>query len=281
MDISVVICTKNRAAALRRCLAAIFEIEFKGEWEIIVVDNYSTDETPQVIGTMQCLSPVPFQAIVELCPGNSSGRNAAINIAQGEIVFFTDDDCIVERSVLDEMQKVFENRSMGYVGGRILLFNPQDYPISIMEERKTIQIPQGSMVYPGLIQGSNMAFRRKALIELGGFDPMFGAGAAFAGEELELATRASMRGWLGGYFPGPTVYHDHGRDRAKAKKSEQKYDFGIGAYYGKFLLDTSTRRVCALTWCRRGLRQLFRHPSGLPRQFAGAISYVRLRGGHA
>lgn len=281
MDISVVVCTKDRAAALGRCLTAIFEIDFEGTWEIIVVDNNSTDDTPRTIGEMQRLSPVFFQSLVESHPGNSAGRNAAIGIARGEVVFFTDDDCIVDRNVLSEVWRVFADHRIGFAGGRILLFNPSDFPISLMEDPKHIEIPSGSMVYPGLVQGSNMAFRRKALVELGGFDPLFGAGAVFAGEDLELATRASMRGWHGGYFPGPTVYHDHGRNRATALKSERQYDFGIGAYYGKFLFDAPTRWTCVLTWCRRSLRQLFQHPLGLPRQLAGAIYYARLRGGHA
>jgi glycosyltransferase involved in cell wall biosynthesis len=282
MDISVVVCTKDRSAALRGCLKSIFAIDFTGAWEIVVVDNNSGDDTPQAIAEMRYLSPVPFQSLVESRPGNSAGRNAAIGVARGEVVFFTDDDCIVKSTVLQEVWRVFTaNPGLGYAGGRILRFNPLDYPISVMEEPESIGIPPGMMVYPGLVQGSNMAFRRKVLTDLGGFDPVFGAGAVFAGEELELATRASLRGWRGGYFPGPTVYHNHGRDRAAAMKLEQQYDFGIGACYGKFLCDARTRWICILTWCRRGLKQLFRHPSGLPRQLAGAISYARSRGSHA
>jgi len=281
MYISVVICTRNRAAALKRCLAALYTVDFEGTWEILVIDNNSSDNTQRIIAEMQQLCPVPFRSLVELVPGNSAGRNTAVDSAQGEVVFFTDDDCIVERTVLRELWRVFEDRRIGFAGGRILLFNPRDFPISLMEETKPIEIPPGTIVYPGLVQGSNMAFRRKALVELGGFDVLFGAGAAFAGEDLELATRASLRGWHGGYFPGPTVYHDHGRDRAKAMASERQYDFGIGAYYAKFLLNSTTRWICVLTWCRRSLKQLFRHPLGLHRQLAGAICYARLRGSHA
>lgn len=282
MDISVVVCTRNRSAALRNCLNSIFAMDFPGAWEIIVVDNNSGDDTPQAVAEMQSQSPVSFQSLVELRPGNSAGRNAAIGVARGEVVFFTDDDCIMTGDVLREVWHVFTTLpGLGYAGGRILRFNPQDYPISIMEEVRPINILPGSVVYPGLVQGSNMAFRRRVLTDLGGFDPVFGAGAAYAGEELELATRASLRGWHGGYFPGPTVYHNHGRDRVAAMKLEQQYDFGIGAGYGKLLFDARTRWTCIQTWCRRGLKQLFRHPSGLPRQFAGAISYVRSRGNHA
>lgn len=282
MNISVVICTKNRSVALRRCLNSIFLADFRGDWEIIVVDNGSDDGTQQVIAEIRHFSPVPFFSVIELHPGNSAGRNAGVGVARGEVVFFTDDDCIVKQDVLAQMWLVFSaNAELGYAGGRILRFDPQDYPISVIEQKEPVSISPGRMVYPGLVQGSNMAFRRKVLEDLGGFDPVFGAGASFAGEEVELATRASMRGWHGGYFPDPTVYHNHGRNRAAAMKLEREYDFGIGAGYGKFLLDAGTRRTCLLTWCRRSAKQLFLRPFGLPWQLAGAISYFRSRGHHA
>lgn len=277
MDISIVVCTRNRAKELGRCLRAIFDIRFTGSWEIIVVDNGSTDRTAALLESLRDQSPVPFTPIVELHPGNSAGRNAALPFAQGEVVFFTDDDCIVTRSILNEIWQIFADPRIGFSGGRISLFNPLDYPVSIMDVNEKIEIPPGSIVYPGLIQGSNMAFRRSVLNDLGGFDPVFGAGSHFAGEELELATRASMSGWHGGYFPGPLVFHNHGRDRKSALVSQKNYDLGIGACYGKFLLDRATRRRCAFIWCRRSVKQLFRHPRGLPRQISGALSYARLK----
>lgn len=282
MDISVVICTKNRSAALRRCLSSVFLADLRRGWEIIVVDNGSNDATPQVIAEMRDFSPVPFSSVLEFRPGNSAGRNAGVGVARGEVVFFTDDDCIVKQDVLTQMWRTFSGSpELGYAGGRILRFDPRDYPISVMEQKDLIRIPPGRIVYPGLVQGSNMAFRRKVLEDLGGFDPVFGAGASFAGEEVELATRASLLGWHGGYFPGPIVYHNHGRDRAAAIKLERQYDFGIGACYGKFLLNAGTRWTCLRTWFKRSAKQLFRRPSGLPWQLAGAISYFRSRGHHA
>lgn len=277
MEFTVVVCTKNRVGALRRCLEAIFRIRYMAAWEILVVDNGSTDGTQHLLTEMARLSPVPFSSVVETRPGNSAGRNAALHGARGEVLFFTDDDCLVDPSVLEEMHKVFADSRVGYAGGRIKLYRPDDYPISIMDVPDAIPVAPGSIVYPGLVQGSNMAFRRATLLQLGGFDPVFGAGAHFAGEEIDLATRASMRGWYGGYFPGPLVHHDHGRDKTRARQSERQYDFGIGACYGKFLCDASLRRKCAYVWFRRSMKQLFRHPRGLPRQLAGALSYLRLQ----
>lgn len=277
MDFSVIVCTKDRAAALRRCLSAIFDICYAGRWEVIVVDNGSRDETEHVIAQMAGQSPVPFASVLELRPGNSAGRNTGAAHAQGEVLFFTDDDCLVDPDVLKELREVFADSRVGYAGGRIRLHRSEDYPVAIMDLPDPIRVEPGSIVYPGLVQGSNMAFRRETLLRLGGFDPQFGAGTQFAGEEIELATRASMAGWHGGYFPGPLVRHDHGRDKARAMQSIRQYDFGIGACYGKFLLDARLRRQCVLVWCRRSVKQLFKHPAGLPRQVLGALSYARLR----
>lgn len=277
MDFSVIVCSKNRAESLRRCLRAIFDIRYTGRWEVIVVDNASTDDTPRVVAQMAALAPVAFRSYVEPRPGNSVGRNTGAEQAAGELLFFTDDDCLVDPDILSEMRKVFADPRMGYAGGRIRLQRAEDYPTAIMDVPHTIRIPPRSIVYPGLVQGSNMAFRREALLQLGGFDPQFGAGTAFAGEEIELATRASMGGWLGGYFPGPLVRHDHGRNKAQAMRSERQYDLGVGACYGKFLLDASMRRQCLLVWCRRSVKQLFKRPVGLPRQIAGAFRYARMQ----
>lgn len=276
MDISFIVCSKDRSASLMRCLRTIFEIKYAGSWEIIVVDNGSSDDTPAVLDTMATLSPVPFLTVTEPLPGNSHGRNAGIARARGEILVFTDDDCLVTPNLLDEMSSIFADERIGYVGGRILLYNKADYPGCIMDVAFRLPVDPGSIVYPGLVQGSNMAFRRRALEEVGYFDPVFGAGAPYAGEDLELATRISLAGWQGGYFPGPVVYHNHGRNRASIERSQRQYDFGIGAYYAKFLLARPTRRLSLMTWTRRSVKQLFKHPLGVPRQVRGALHYIRL-----
>ena len=83
-----------------------------------------------------------------------------------------------------------------------------------------------------------MAFRMAALkSESGGFDPVFGAGAKFAGEDLELAMRCLLAGWEGRYSPRVVVRHDHGRSAATYAKLEAFYDEGVGAYIEKLQND--------------------------------------------
>lgn len=80
-----------------------------------------------------------------------------------------------------------------------------------------------------------MAFRHSALNGTGMFDPIFGAGAKFAGEEWELAIRLSLLGWKGIYTPAPTVWHHHGRKAEQAHALLRGYKIGEGAIYGKAL----------------------------------------------
>jgi GT2 family glycosyltransferase len=82
-----------------------------------------------------------------------------------------------------------------------------------------------------------MAFRRRILSDIGGFDPLFGPGALFpACEEIEAVGRASAMGWKGAYHPEVVVRHHHGRKAADAAALWKSYAIGRGAYHMKLLL---------------------------------------------
>jgi hypothetical protein len=82
---------------------------------------------------------------------------------------------------------------LGFVGGRILLYDPSDRRITIQESLEPQSFLPGSFIHPGAIHGANLAFRRAALTEVGGYDPWFGPGALFVAEELELLARIFSR----------------------------------------------------------------------------------------
>lgn len=233
--ISLIICTKNRCEQLTTCLNHINEISSKLPWEAIIVDNNSTDQTSLVIQQFICTFPGAAKGVFESKPGNGVGRNTGILLAQGEIIAFTDDDCYVAPDFIDQMWAIFQDKCVGYASGRVLLHDPNDAKITINESPVANLYSSGVCLPVGLIQGANMAFRRVALNQAGLFDPIFGAGAKFAGEDWELAIRVSFCGWSGGYFPGPTVSHHHGRKLADVPKLLRFYAIGEGAVYSKFL----------------------------------------------
>lgn len=277
--ISLIVCTRNRAAKLRACLDRIARLRASIPWELFLVDNRSTDDTAKVIHEFIATVPFPSYYLFVERPGNGAGRNAAIELSRGEIVAFTDDDCYVDEMFLERVYEVFEDPTVGYMSGRILLFDKTDYPVTINESTQPLPISAYHLAAPGLIQGANVAFRRAALDAAGLFDPNFGAGTRFSGEECELAMRVSRQGWRGGYFPAPIVWHHHGRKSADSKGLMKFYGVGEGALYAKGLLDKSLRRDIALVWARSIARDLFRHGTvgHLWHVLCGAVQYWYLR----
>ena len=103
--------------------------------------------------------------------------------------------------MLDRIVGCFEEASLGFVGGRVLLFDPTDFPITIQELDHRVEIEPCAFVPAGLIHGANFAFRREVLEAIGGFDPGFGAGTpGFACEDVDAVARAAAAGWW-----GPTI----------------------------------------------------------------------------
>ncbi|HWF85945.1 MAG TPA: glycosyltransferase, partial [Vicinamibacterales bacterium] len=118
--VSVVICTFNRADALRQALARLREQTASPDtYEVIVVDNNSSDDTPAVIAQAAQLAPV--RSVREPIQGLSFARNHGVRISRGEVVAFTDDDVCVAADWIETICRVAAERSdIAWFGGRVL-----------------------------------------------------------------------------------------------------------------------------------------------------------------
>jgi glycosyltransferase involved in cell wall biosynthesis len=249
-DLSLLICTRNRAKQVAQTLQRVAKIRTELNWELVIVDNASTDTTVAVVEEFAATYHRSVQTIVQEGRGVASAKNAGWRAARSEIVCCIDDDCYPEENFLDAMFQSFnEDRAVGFVGGRILLHDPTDRRITIQESLEPLSFSAGSFIRPGVIQGANIAYRRAALEGVGGFDPWFGAGAIYSGDETELMARLSAAGWKGAYNPKPVVYHHHGRKSASDEwRLMRWYDRGRGAFYAKFMLNRGTRDVYIKNW---------------------------------
>ncbi len=230
---SFVLCSKNGGTRLKTCLARIAELSGPASLQVVLVDNGSSDDSYEVMQAWAAHAPFHASAHQTHIPGNSAGRNVGLEHATGEVIVFIDDDCYVDKDMVNDWIEVFRTPGIGYGSGRIDPFNPANSMLGCNVEEKQKIVPAGWFIRRGLIQGSNMAFRRRCLEEAGPFDARFGAGTRYAGEEWDVALRASFAGWSGGYFPTPTVSHDHGRDDSDARERLLFYDYGAGAVYAK------------------------------------------------
>ncbi len=105
--LTVAICTRNRAASLRRALASLANCAPPpgSGWEVLVVDNGSNDETSSVAASFDGV--LPLRLVHENNPGLSHARNAAVSAGRGEYMLWTDDDCVVDRAWLTSYAVAF------------------------------------------------------------------------------------------------------------------------------------------------------------------------------
>ncbi|WP_137166287.1 glycosyltransferase [Salinimonas lutimaris] len=243
--ISVVICTYNRADALKQCLASFEQIDYANPWELVVVDNNSSDHTATVIEQARVQYNLPIKMVFEQQQGLGYARNAGLKATQYPIVAYTDDDCYPQADYLSQIEHNFAKHDIGFVGGRVLLHDPTDLELTVQFSTETVFFSPTSYMRAGVIHGANFAFKRELLIAADGFDPNLGAGSPFkAGEDTDLLTECQRLGAQGKYAPEIVVSHHHGRKtQAEFDSLMHSYDIGRGAYYAKRLFFCSGRRL--------------------------------------
>jgi len=254
--ISVVIATRNRADALARCLESFAGMAADGTvWELVVVDNGSTDGTGAAIDGFAARSPAPVRRLFEARPGVSAARNRGIAAARHSVIAFTDDDCIVDPPWLGAIAAAFAGAAApDLVGGRVDLHDPRDMPVAIRPFDAPAEIDGFDSVRSHLI-GCNFAASRRLLDRIGGFDESFGPGSwSLAGEDLELFCRAVHAGCRAVYDPSVRVRHGHGRrDPAEIARLGRSYARGCGAALGKRIRAGQAQLWRPAYWEFRGL----------------------------
>jgi glycosyltransferase involved in cell wall biosynthesis len=214
LDASVIFATRDRADLLAQTLAHLRRQTGELSWELIVVDNGSTDETPTVLA--DAAAQLPLHALDEPRAGKNRALNRALAVARGELLIFTDDDIIADPDWVASMVAAGRRWPEATIfGGRVLLAFPPGTPDWLKEPlhgamnfaRYAPPDPEGPTTH--LPNGPNFAVRACALEGLGyreDIGPQ--AGAAYAmGSETELIARLRAQGARMVYVPSATVQH--------------------------------------------------------------------------
>jgi glycosyltransferase involved in cell wall biosynthesis len=238
--VSVIVCTHNRAHRLEQTLNSLRQMAVPVDlsWELVIVDNNSSDNTKEIIDRFASQSSLDVKYVFERHQGLSCARNTGIHASSGNIIAFTDDDCIVDRHWITNISKEFRSdESTVGLGGRVLLYDKMDRPVSIRLQKEREQLLSIYRILK-LFIGCNMAFARPVFDSIGLFDTDFGAGARFASsEDLDFLYRVYKKGLKIIYSPDVLVYHNHGRRSTEQIKSLMKgYAIGRGAFYCKYIL---------------------------------------------
>lgn len=228
--VSIIIGTRNRAQQLATCLSYVAAIRTDLSWELILIDNNSSDNTSEVITDFIGKHPaITVSSLLCTAVGVANSHNMAAREAQGEIFSFVDDDCYVSPSHIDDVAAIFADPDIQFAGGGIILHDESDDRLTTNYETNVVPFAPHKFIEAGYVQGANLMFRKAPFLELGGFDPLFGAGGRFSGADSELANRFSKRGLKGGFYPLPQVRHHHGRKPGTTQKLVNFYDYGLGA----------------------------------------------------
>jgi len=228
-DISIVVCTYNRASSLRLTLAALAAQALSSEiaWEILVIDNNSTDSTRSVAQEFIAASSIPARYTFVAAQGLSRARNAGIAESKADVVAFTDDDVSPATDWVEQIAAAMERENSDIVGGRIMPMWSSEPP-PWLQHRPALHAALAIMDYPSRaaivaagqmpgVWGANMAFRRRVFDKVGVFDTRRGlvGGTLHRGEEIDLVARALAAGCRAVYDPRVVVSHrvDHQRMR--------------------------------------------------------------------
>ncbi|KAA9383388.1 glycosyltransferase family 2 protein [Neorhizobium galegae] len=261
IDASFIVCTRNRAAALEACISSI-EAACQAcslSCELVVVDNGSTDDTAIRLSRIAAKSAVPVRWMVELRPGLAAARNTGMERARGRLLIFIDDDCVVETSYLQDLNRHYSAGERCIVrGGRVDLGSPHDLPFTIKRSRFRARFTPD--VHPGgFVLGCNMTMHREAAARIGRFDERFGAGGPLrSAEDTDYLVRAYQLGIPIEYVPDMTVQHFHGRTTRDAiEQLHRDYSFGNGGLCVKHVFKAPwlLRHFCWTT--RSAWRELF------------------------
>lgn len=217
-DISVVICTRNRASSLRNCLEHLRN-QYCQPREIIVVDNASVTEETRLVA-----EAFNVRYIREERPGLDIARNTGARAAHGAVVAYTDDDTSPDRYWVYRISETFSDPAIAAMTGLVIAASLQTEAEVIFEKfwpfnRGYVEKRYDELFFHANLNsgppvweigaGANMAFRKNIFSQTGYFDERLDVGAAGCNGDSELWYRILACGFIIQYNPLAVVYHAH------------------------------------------------------------------------
>lgn len=211
-DLSVVIPTHNRKETLRLCLCALaFQSLPARRWEIVVVDDGSTDGTEEFCRSYQHPNP-NLRFLRQINQGAGAARRTGVEAARGEFVLLMNDDTIAEPKLLAQhlaLHRQHPQEKWAVLGGFLPSQDSAQRALSLWINHSAFLFPQNSLK-AGPLTGSayfvtcNLSVRRSAILEAGNFDPAFRVA-----EDTEMGTRLEQRGYRVYFHPEAVATHEH------------------------------------------------------------------------
>lgn len=205
-------------------------------YEVLVIDNNSTDNTQQVLAELKQRYPA-LRYVTEPVQGLSSARNRALRESTADVVAFIDDDCVLSRGWVEAIWHGFDDPEVATVGGVTHLEYPNnhrpDWLVPSMEGLLGLNYHGPKAMETKEVHGNNMAVRRTVAIEIGGFDAGFGYLGnknPVAGEDVEFCRRVWATGHKIMYLPQAELIH-----KVHVGRLQLKWFFSRALENGRYL----------------------------------------------
>lgn len=271
---TVVVCTHNRSRLLAEACVAALAVDYPADrWELVIVDNRSTDDTLEVAREVEAASPGRVRVVEEEEIGLSAARNRGIAEARGELIAFLDDDALPVAGWLRALAETLSEPGVEAAGGPV----DPDFEGELPDWFRGRFLPYltvwdlgpepRSLSYNEYPRGANVAFRRTAFERFGRFSTRLGRrGSSLRScEETELCLRIERGGGTVRYAPAARVRHRVAAGRITERWMVQRYG-------------SQGRSEAIVDWRHGGLRRLGRGLRDAGRRFAAA-TLTRHRGG--
>lgn len=256
--ISIVVCSRDRPVALKRCLRALRGLSYP-EFEVVVVDNASRGTA-----TLEVVEDSGFRYVREDRPGLDWARNRGYHEAQYDLIAYVDDDAIVDRHWLCGWAIAFQDPDVKAATGLVLPWELETQAQHLFERyggmgkgflarnfRASDMTAEQCLDAHHLGVGANMAFRREVFARCGPFDTALDVGTpSQGGGDIDMFHRVLIEGLTLKYEPGALVWHQHRRDMAGLKKQVYSNGRAFGVYLIKIWRagQIPHRLVAAYAW---------------------------------
>lgn len=270
LDVSIIICTKDRPSDLVRCLENIIETRINFEYrEIIVVDS-SSGELRRI--NQKNVEKLGGKYIFEYRKGLSNARNTGIRSSSSDIIVFADDDFIVDKNWIkalienydnpdivcctgnmppyrdDSVSDIFEESITFERGNKRRIFTKEDIsmakflgPIMLIGKKRL----RDKTPVPWVIGAGFCSFNRHIFDIIGYFDPELGTGTpSKGGEDLDIFYRIIKSGYKIIYEPKAVIYHNHRKNLDDILDVAYNNGWGSRTFIGKYYKDDLFMLVC-------------------------------------
>ncbi len=258
VDVSIIICTYNRCESLKIALESLLkqEADDRLSWKVLVVDNNSNDQTKNVVEGFMARFDGRLEYFFEPQRGIGHARNRGVREALGEIIAFTDDDCLVDKNWVSNLYSTFKEYNADAIGGKILPIYPPVVPAWVKEN---IQLLCGAIVFHDYGEdikiykkpmvepvGANMAFKSKVFKECGYFRSDLGVGQGTMGEDTEFLGRL-LHQHKNIYYCGKALISHPVEDGRMTLKYIAQWNINLGKY--RFMIDDQGKIDPRMVYC--------------------------------